>query len=60
MNFSANGSLLEPPLTDGGAAEHTDLSQSQELAEEEGEQEPEFPPMTVVSILVKMNWKTVG
>ena len=34
--------------TDGGAAEHTNLSLSQELADDEEEKEPEIPPPNVV------------
>ena len=48
--FSANGTQQDLSVGDGGAAEHTDLSASQELAPEpEEDQEPEIPPPTAVS-----------
>ena len=48
MSVTANGTQQDLSA-EGGAAEHTDLSASQEPAPEPEDLEPEVPPPTAVS-----------
>ena len=48
MSVTANGTQQDLSA-EGGAAEHTDLSASQEPAPEPEDLEPEIPPPTAVS-----------